>query len=65
MGRVIVNGSLKGYDEYASVSNFGYEVAQQALFFNHPKHGITFACPVLVQDHPYKKASREWVSIPR
>lgn len=65
MGRVIVNGSLKGYDEYASVSNFGFEVAQQALFFNHPKHGITFACPVLVQDHPYKKVSRDWVSIPR
>jgi len=65
MGRVIVNGSLKGYDEYASQSNFGFEVAQQALWFTHPKHGITMACPVIVQEHPYKKVSREWVSIPK
>lgn len=65
MGRVIVNGSLKGYDEYAYQSNFGYEVAQQALFFTHPKHGITIACPVIVQEHPYKKVSRDWVSIPK
>lgn len=65
MGRVIVNGSLKGYDEYASVSNFGFEVAQQALFFTHPKHGITIACPVIVQEHPYRKLSREWVQVPK
>ncbi len=29
-GRVIVNGSLKGYDEYAYNNNFGFETPQQA-----------------------------------
>jgi len=40
--RWIVNGSLKGYDEYANRNNFGFEKPQQALFVTHPKHGITF-----------------------
>lgn len=37
----IVNGSLKGYDEYSFRSNFGFEQPQQALWITHPKHGIT------------------------
>lgn len=39
--RVIVNGSLKGYDEYAMMSNFAFEQPRQALWFTHPKNGIT------------------------
>lgn len=39
--RVIVNGSLKGYDEYAMMSNFSFEAARQALWFTHPVVGIT------------------------
>jgi hypothetical protein len=39
--RVIVNGSLKGYDEYAMMNNFGFEAPRQALWFTHPRHGIT------------------------
>lgn len=62
---IIGNGSLIGYGEYSNMGNFGYDVAKQALWFTHPKHGITFACPVIVQEHPYKKVSREWVSIPK
>lgn len=50
MQRVIVNGSLKGYDEYAFSSNFGYEKAQQALWLSHPHHGITFSMPVQVEN---------------
>lgn len=46
----IVNGSLKGYDEYASDSNFGYELAQQAFFVTTPEHGVTFSAPIVVQD---------------
>ena len=59
MERVIVNGSLKGYDEYAYGNNFGYEVARQALFFTHPDHGITFACPVILQDNPFRKPDKK------
>ena len=59
LGRVIVNGSLKGYDEYANSGNFGYEMPKQALFMTHPKHGITFAMPVVLEDGPVK--GRKWI----
>lgn len=39
---VIVNGSLKGYDEYARLAmRAPYEPPIQALLFVHPEHGIT------------------------
>jgi hypothetical protein len=60
--RVIVNGSLKGYDEYAYSNNFGYEEPQQALWLNHPKHGITYRMPVKV-DRTKQEHKTEWVSI--
>jgi predicted phosphodiesterase len=47
---VIVNGSLKGEDEYSAVSNFSVERAQQALFTVAPVHGVTFSCPVFVDN---------------
>jgi hypothetical protein len=49
--RLIVNGTLKGYDEYAYSNNFGYEPARQALWITHPKQGITFTAPVNVDRH--------------
>lgn len=48
--RVIVNGSLKGYDEYAMMSNFGFEGPRQALWFVHPKVGITAHWGIHVED---------------
>ena len=47
---LIVNGSLKGYDEYAAISNFAPERAQQALWVVTPEHGTTFSAPVLVEN---------------
>ena len=46
----IVNGSLKGYDEYAANNNFGWEPAQQAFWITTPEHGVTFSAPLVVQD---------------
>lgn len=46
---VIINGSLKGYDEYAFDSNFGFEPPRQTLFIVDPKHGVTITAPVHVQ----------------
>lgn len=40
-GSVIVNGSLKGYDEYARHHNYSYEEPSQALWITHPEEGIT------------------------
>lgn len=42
----IVNGSLKGWDEYAEVSNFVPEVPAQALWITTPERGITMHMPV-------------------
>lgn len=39
---IIVNGSAKGYDEYAYVSNFGYEEPQQAFWVTTPEHGPSY-----------------------
>jgi hypothetical protein len=44
--RIIVNGSLKGLDEYAWGEGYPYEVPQQALWLTHPERGITFQMPV-------------------
>lgn len=47
---VVVNGSLKGEDEYAAVMNFAPERAQQACFTVAPGHGVTFSAPVFCDD---------------
>ncbi len=52
---LIVNGSLKGTDEYAWVSNFGHEPAQQALAVVTPEHGITMQAPVFCTDRRKEK----------
>lgn len=65
MQRLIVNGSLKGYDEYAYSNNFGYEQPRQALWLTHPEHGIIMSLPVNVDrehDERVEGLSEDWVS---
>ena len=59
--RIITNGSLKGYDEYAYSGNFSYEIPQQALWVTHPDRGITFTMPVQVEEKRTSGRS-EWSS---
>lgn len=47
---LVVNGSLKGWDEYAAVNNFAFEVPQQALAIVTPEHNITIQSPVFCVD---------------
>lgn len=62
LDKLIVNGSLKGYDEYAYANNFAFEIPQQALWITHPQHRITFRMPVhLGQLEVDKNAG--WVSV--
>lgn len=63
--RVIVNGSLKGYDEYAAANNFGFEVPQQALWIARPTSGISFRMEVNLEDRRKAVPSKEWVAISR
>lgn len=45
----VMNGSLKGYDEYASDGQFSPEPAQQALLVVTPEFGVTVTAPVFVE----------------
>lgn len=47
---LIVNGSTKGYDEYAATSNFRPERPQQAMWVVTPENGITWTGPVFCDD---------------
>lgn len=60
--KLIVNGSLKGYDEYAFTNNFPFEPPSQALWMTHPQHGITFSMPVLAERSKLG-AAPGWVSV--
>lgn len=62
-GTYIVNGSLKGYDEYAYRSNFPFQAPAQALWITHPDKGVTFQMPVLAEEIP-DRPETEWVSLP-
>lgn len=47
---MIVNGSLKGFDEYAMLMGFGHEQPQQALAIVTPERNITIQAPVFCLD---------------
>ena len=47
---LIVNGSLKGYDEFAMNNNFDFEPPQQAFWLTDPEHGKTIDAPIHVLD---------------
>ena len=59
---LIVNGSLKGYCEYAFRENYTWERPAQALWITHPQQGITFQMPVYCEA-PARAVEKEgWVS---
>lgn len=60
--RIIGNGSLVGYNEYAESQNFGYESPKQAMWITHPDHGITFHVPVFVDEARAQESGAKWVS---
>lgn len=62
----IVNGCVKGYDEYARLGlRVPYAPASQMLFYVHPTHGLTIRREVILQDPLDKAAVRDhgWVEI--
>lgn len=63
--RLCVNGSLKGYDEFAKLAlRAAPEEPQQALWFTHPDRGVTCQWPVKLGDKT-KGVEREWCSWPK
>lgn len=53
---LIINGSIKGYDEYADQHNFSFESPMQALWIDHPDKGTTFRMPIMCEG---KKSARK------
>lgn len=53
---LIVNGSLKGLDEYAFQGNFEFEPPQQAMWVTTPERGVTFSWPI----QPQNRAKEKW-----
>lgn len=50
VGQCIVNGSLKGPDEFAWRNNYVLEAPKQALWITHPVKGITAHIPIACDD---------------
>ena len=64
MNKLIMNGSLCGYNEYAYANNFGFEPPKQALWITHAERGITFSMPVHAEEAQTVETKKdEWVSI--
>lgn len=56
MGRgLIVNGSLKGYDEYAYGNKFDPEPPTQALWVVTAEHGVSMSAPIFPADRKREK----------
>ena len=59
---VIVNNALKGTDEYAMIQlRAPYSRPSQALWFNHPEHGITARWEIFLEGRQ-RAADKAWVS---
>jgi hypothetical protein len=60
---VIVNASLKGFDEYTKLKlRAPYARPSQALFFVHPEHGITARWEVFCEGRRTAREGKEWVT---
>ena len=59
----IVNGALKGYDEYARLAmRAPYSRPSQALWFVHPTHGMTAHWPIYLDKGPREsEETAEWI----
>lgn len=62
--RIIGNGSLKGYDEFANMLNLDYELATQALWLTHPEHRVTMHIPVYLEEGAKIERDDEWCRMP-
>lgn len=46
---MIINGAMKGYDEWAASMNFDYELPTQAVWITHPDHHVTAKWPIYLE----------------
>ena len=53
-GKFMINGSLKGLDEFAYSCNFGFETPKQWFWLTDPKYGKTITCPIHCEKYGMK-----------
>lgn len=58
-GRIIVNGSIVGFNEFAINNNFDFEVPKQALWITNPEYGITYTMPIFCEKPISVRAAQE------
>ena len=60
---IIVNGSLKGFDEFAqSALRAEPQPPSQNLWFTHPNYGITYDCGIWLTDPSENRLQKEWIT---
>lgn len=64
LDRIVVNGCLVGFNEYALRERFDFEVPQQALWLTHPTRGMTFKEGIFADDPPPTKHAG-WIEVQR
>jgi len=64
LSHLIVNNSLKGYDEYAYANNFRFSRPSQNLWTTHPDIGVNWEMEVLAES-PKKRGRADWASVPK
>lgn len=63
---LIVNNAFKGYDEYARLAlRAPYSRPSQALWFDHPEHGITAHWQVYLEKLRSFNSDAKWVEYPQ
>lgn len=63
---LIVNNAFKGYDEYARLAlRAPYSRPSQALWFDHPEHGITAHWQVYLEKLKSFNTEAKWVEYPQ
>lgn len=65
LSHLIVNNSLKGYDEYAYANNFRFSRASQNLWTTHADYGVNWEMEVFADRTKTAKPQVPWVSVPR
>lgn len=60
---IIVNNSLKGWDEYARKQRHAYSPPSQWLFFSHPRFGPNLPFDVFLEDPPAREGGARFVAV--
>lgn len=64
LSHLIVNNSLKGYDEYAAANNFRFSRASQNLWTTHADFGVNWEMEVFADKVKSVHKDVPWVSVP-